>query len=122
MRKAGESSPPDFFLKQTFPRKCRLTKKLEFDRLYRQGKLVVQPRVSGRVMVGERPRLGITVGRKYGVSSVRNRFKRQVRAVFRQRREQLPGVDILVAVRPGKGPAGYQEIQLLFDAIIARHR
>ena len=109
-------------MKQTLPRKYRLTKKLEIDRLYHRGKLVVQPKVSARVMAGERSRLGIAVGRKYGGSSVRNRFKRQVRAVFRQRRQQLPEVDILVAVRPGKGLAGYQEIQQLFNEIIDRHR
>ncbi len=108
-------------MKQTFPRKYRLTKKLEFDRIYNQGKLVVQPGVSARVMIGEQPQLGIAVGRKYGGSSVRNRFKRQVRAVFRQRQEQLPGLEIIVATRSGKGPAGYQEIQQLFDEIIDRH-
>lgn len=73
-------------------------------------------------MIGEQPRLGIAVGRKYGGSSDRNKFKRRVRAAFRQRREQLPGLDIIVAARRGKGPAGYQEIRQLFDEIIDRYR
>ncbi len=82
---------------------------------------MVQRRVSARVMVSEQPRLGISVGKKFGGSSDRNRFKRQVRAVFRQQREQLPAVDIVVAARTGGVAASYKDIQILFDEIINRY-
>jgi ribonuclease P protein component len=45
----------------------------------------------------EYSRLGVSVGRTAGNAVVRNRFKRLIREVFRQNREQLPsGVDYVV--------------------------
>ena len=45
-------------------------------------------------------RLGITASRKVGNAVVRNRFKRRVRAWFRENRGELPGdVDLVVIAR-----------------------
>jgi len=41
-------------------------------------------------------RLGFAVSRRYGMAVVRNRFKRQLREVFRQHTVRSQGVDILV--------------------------
>jgi ribonuclease P protein component len=44
-----------------------------------------------------RPRLGISVGRSLGNSVQRNRFKRLVREVYRQSKEQIPaGFDYIL--------------------------
>lgn len=46
-------------------------------------------------------RLGITVSRKVSSRAVqRNRIKRQVRESFRQHRQMLCGVDLVVIARP----------------------
>jgi len=41
-------------------------------------------------------RLGFAVSRRYGMAVMRNRFKRQLREVFRQHTVRTQGVDILV--------------------------
>ena len=49
----------------------------------------------------EGARLGLAISRKAAKSAVeRNRIKRVIREGFRQRREDLPAVDIVVMARP----------------------
>lgn len=80
----------------------RLRTRAEFKRTERRGK-----RVSGRhFVVYARPnsldwsRLGITVTRKVGIATVRNRWKRRVREVFRRNKAEYPGgFDYVVIVR-----------------------
>ena len=56
-------------------------------------------------------RLGITVSRKVGNAVCRNRFKRRVRAWFRQRRGDLgEDVDLVVIARKSGGRLGLAEI------------
>jgi len=46
------------------------------------------------------PRLGLAVGRKVGNAPVRNRWKRLIREVFRQKlKDLLPDTDVVVAVK-----------------------
>lgn len=53
---------------------------------------------------GNPPRLGSAVARKACGSAVgRNRLKRVIRESFRHARAELPGVDIVVIVKPGAG-------------------
>ncbi|MGH8728790.1 MAG: ribonuclease P protein component [Burkholderiales bacterium] len=48
----------------------------------------------------EPPRLGIAVSRRYAkLATTRNAFKRQVREAFRDCRETLQGVDVIVRLR-----------------------
>ncbi|MEE9463991.1 MAG: ribonuclease P protein component, partial [Candidatus Neomarinimicrobiota bacterium] len=110
-----------FPLKQHLPRKHRLTKKHEFDGIYARGRKTVCGRLSAKVANGDLARLGIAVGRQYGASSDRNLFKRRVREVFRQRLEHLPPIEMVISVRPGRKPANYRDIQLLFDEIVSQY-
>jgi ribonuclease P protein component len=88
-------------------RRRRLSRSGEFDRVYREGRshatrhLVVYafPRSDG-----ERPRLGVSVGRRLGGAVERNRVKRMLREAFWARADHLPdGLDFVIVARP---PAG----------------
>jgi len=90
------------------PRRGRLSRSAEFDRVYREGRshatryLVVHsfPRAEG----GEGPRLGVSVGRKVGGAVERNRVKRLLRESFWRAIEQLPeGHDFVLVARPDIG-------------------
>ena len=77
----------------------------EFSRAFKKG-----TRKGGRYLLisavrnrRELSRLGISVGKKFGNSVQRSRFKRLVREVFRELRPEIDGsYDIIVAARPSK--------------------
>lgn len=85
-----------------FPKRCRLLKRHQFQRLSNQGK-----RLFGNWIIIEShenqlgiTRLGITVTKKYGKAHDRNRFKRIVREAFRLSLSKLPkGLDINIKPR-----------------------
>jgi len=89
-----------------FPKQARLLKPAEFDRVFRRRR----SRSDGFVVVyvcegtGERPRLGLTVSRKCGNATVRNRWKRALREAFRLVQHELPRVDLVVLPRRGAKP------------------
>jgi ribonuclease P protein component len=86
------------------PRRGRLSRSADFDRVYRQGRshanrllvLYAFPRGDD-----EPPRLGLSVSRKVGGAVERNRVKRLVREAFRAAAPELPaGLDVVVVARP----------------------
>lgn len=85
----------------------RLSRSRDFDAVYRQGRSA-----STRYLVlywfrredepGSEPRLGLAVPKSSGSAVVRNRMKRQLRELWRDRLEQVPaGHDYVLVVRPG---------------------
>jgi ribonuclease P protein component len=88
------------------PRRRRLSRSAEFERVYRQGRskgnrflvLYAFPR---ETPAGEGPRLGLSVSRRVGGAVERNRVKRTLREAFWQEAERLPkGSDYVVVARP----------------------
>lgn len=84
-----------------YPKSARLRKRVDFvrlsgspDKFSSKGFLVVW-----RLNDLEQARLGVTVSKKVGCAVVRNRIKRYIREVFRNKRLLLPPVDINVIAR-----------------------
>jgi ribonuclease P protein component len=91
-------------------RRNRLSRSRDFDAVYRHGRSV-----STRFLVlywfardeseGE-PRLGLAVPKGTGNSVARNRIKRQLREVWRERLERVPrGRDYVLIAKPGLAEA-----------------
>ena len=88
------------------PRRRRLSRSAEFERVYRQGRskgnrflvLYAFPR---EAPAEDGPRLGLSVSRRVGGAVERNRVKRKLREAFWQEAERLPaGADYVVVARP----------------------
>lgn len=86
-----------------FPRQARLLSSKQYRLVDRQGKehLGRYMRLHIRIAHDSKQKLGITVSKRYGKATTRNRFKRIVREAFRlSRHEFVPNIQI--NVRPLK--------------------
>ena len=88
--------------KQGYPRSERLTRKVEFEQIYREGEkgvnhafvcYVVRQTEQGR-------KIGYAVSRKVGPAVVRNRIKRYIREFYRLHRAQVPqNIQVVLVAR-----------------------
>ncbi len=87
-------------------RRHRLSRSRDFDAVYRHGRSVstrflVLYSFERTEQVGD-PRLGLAVPKAVGGATVRNRVKRQLKEIWRERIERVPaGRDYVIVVRPG---------------------
>ena len=89
------------------PRRRRLSRSGDFDRVYREGssrgnRFLVLYRFDRSGSDDGPPRLGISVGRRIGKAVLRNKVKRAIRTAFWELAEGLtPGDDYVIVARPG---------------------
>jgi ribonuclease P protein component len=97
------------------PKRRRLSRSAEFERVYRQGRskgnrflvLYAFPREEES---SEGPRLGLSVGRRVGGAVERTRVKRVLREAFWAEASRLPaGSDYVVVARPEALPLTERE-------------
>ena len=102
----------------TYPKEARIRRRAEFLELQRKGRRrhtehLVVIRHSAR---GPVSRLGVTVSRRIGNAVVRNRVKRVLREIFRQRRAMLtPPQDVVVIAKPGADTVSYAQAAIEFS-------
>ena len=100
----------------SFPKKLRVTKSTEYKRLSLKGK-----RLYGTSLVADllhsssrapKPRVGITVSKKYGKAHQRNRFKRLVKEAFRLNQHLLPQT-LIINIRPSNKTKGNPSLEAI---------
>ena len=97
----------------------RLRNQAEFDRVFAGGR-----RLRHRDLLFilrwnrlRRPRLGISVGRRFGNAVQRNRMKRRLREAFRLMQHELPPSDIVCVPYPKASKLSVEMIQEAFRKI-----
>jgi ribonuclease P protein component len=98
--------------RQRFPRTARLLRRSDFVRVQGKGRRVHTPHFVILLVPNAGQRLGVTVGRRVGGATHRNRVKRLVREVFRLNRELFPNdCDIVLVARPGAERLDYATVK-----------
>ena len=108
---------------QRFTKKERLLKRKEFQRVFDKGKAYGNDQVKIYALLNDDPisRLGLVVGRKFGNSPKRNRFKRIFREAYRLNKSLLSkGVDIIIIPRPGLTDLSLRAVEDKFKKILSQ--
>ncbi len=108
---------------QGFSKKERLLKRKEFQLVFDKGDRFgnTQLKIYALSNGSSVSRLGLVVGRKFGNSPRRNRFKRILREAYRLNKNLLNnGVDIVVIPRPGLTELSLNAIEEGFKVILVQ--
>lgn len=101
----------------SYPKAARIRRRAEFLAIQRQGRRRHTPHlvVIRRPANGPIARLGVTVSSRVGNAVARNRVKRLIRELFRQRRaEFVPPEDVVVIAKPGADTLTYAQVATEF--------
>lgn len=109
----------------SLPKNFRIRKRRDFLRAYDEGQKMFGRFVVLFMVENEfgHPRLGVTVTRKLGKATARNRAKRWVRELYRRHREESIGdlsIDLVVNVKPSTRDATFSEFSHDFTRTLKR--
>jgi ribonuclease P protein component len=94
----------------SYPKSNRLRNRSDFDSVRRAGKEFVGVFFRVRLLPSSSFKLGLIVSRKFGKSTIRNRFKRLIRESFRHLPSTLAPCHIVVLPRIEAKGASYQDL------------
>jgi ribonuclease P protein component len=103
-----------------FPPSARVLRKVEFEAAYRQGSRHGNAHFSVTVHPNQLSgaRLGMAIAaRTVGKAVSRNRLRRIIRESFRQARDGLPSVDVIVGARVAARTASAGELRASLDKL-----
>jgi ribonuclease P protein component len=105
-----------------FPPTARVRAKIEFDRVFQDGKRSADPLFAlHRLDDGAPPRLGLAVSRKVDPHAVgRNRIKRVLRDAFRHARHRMGAGAYVVVARPAASRADNATLRAAFLSLLQR--
>ena len=108
---------------ERFPRSRRIVRSADYRTLYETGKRVHSERFVLFYRENEigHARIGITVSRKIGCASIRNRIKRLFREIFRRSLKEIPNnLDMVVNAKSGCIGTDFPELREEFIAATKR--
>lgn len=107
---------------EKFPRRCRITRRGDFHRVFARGRRVRSPEL--RLVVRRNDfgtaRLGLAVSRKVGNAVFRNLLKRRLREIFRRERASLDlDLDIVVIPTPEVRHLDFARLRAVFLRLLS---
>jgi len=105
-----------------FDRECRMLRKADFQRVFREGRrgsvhglrVIVAPSPTGR------SRLGMAVSRRFGIAVARNRARRLLREAFRHEHADWPAALDVVALPQQGFPDRLAEVRPSLKQAVGR--
>ena len=115
MDSAGKPAmPAPARVDQSFPKSARIHSSLEFDELFRSGKVLADGSLVMHAQLSNgRGRIGISISKRVGNAPTRNYWKRLIREAYRRQFQRVVALSKLdIVVRPRRGAvAQYSAIE-----------
>ena len=110
-------------ISERFPHCHRIVRSRDYSAIYKTGKRIHSGKfvLFGRENEAGHARLGITVSRKIGCASIRNRIKRLFREIFRRSSTEIPdNFDFVINAKSGCAGADLRQLREEFIAATRR--
>ncbi len=100
----------------------RLKKQTEFERVFKSGKRAFSPTITFVYRPSDKPKVGVSVGKRHGKSVQRNRIKRLLREAFRRVAEEINGNYDIVLVPKVREEYSFHEYEKHLRAIVKKEK
>ena len=103
------------------PRKNRLKKKKDFERVLKEGKCFFEEGLFLKIIENQLnfPRFGIVVGKKISKKAVlRNKLKRRLREILRKKLAQIKNVDGVLVAKKGLENKNFKDLEEILERLL----